>query len=274
MIQRSFLSAALAVAGLAALVMSPAAAQDDVLIVASTTSTEASGMFGHVLPMFEAETGIDVRVVAKGTGQAIEMARRGDADILFVHHRPSEEQFVEEGFGLERHDVMYNDFVIVGPASDPAGIVGSDDAGAALAAIAGAEAPFASRGDDSGTHEKERELWTAAGIEPEGAGSWYRPLGQGMGATLNTAAELDAYALADRGTWLSHGNRGGLEILVEGDDRLFNPYGVIAVDPERFPHVNVEAAQAFIDWITSTEGQDAIASFTLGGQQLVPFSER
>jgi len=268
MIQRSFLSAALAVAGLAALVMSPAAAQDDVLIVASTTSTEASGMFGHVLPMFEAETGIDVRVVAKGTGQAIEMARRGDADILFVHHRPSEEQFVEEGFGLERHDVMYNDFVIVGPASDPAGIVGSDDAGAALAAIAGAEAPFASRGDDSGTHEKERELWTAAGIEPEGAGSWYRPLGQGMGATLNTAAELDAYALADRGTWLSHGNRGGLEILVEGDDRLFNPYGVIAVDPERFPHVNVEAAQAFIDWITSTEGQDAIASFTLGGEQL------
>jgi len=225
-------------------------------------------MFGHVLPMFEAETGIDVRVVAKGTGQAIEMARRGDADILFVHHRPSEEQFVEEGFGLERHDVMYNDFVIVGPASDPAGIVGSDDAGAALAAIAGAEAPFASRGDDSGTHEKERELWTAAGIEPEGAGSWYRPLGQGMGATLNTAAELDAYALADRGTWLSHGNRGGLEILVEGDDRLFNPYGVIAVDPERFPHVNVEAAQAFIDWITSTEGQDAIASFTLGGEQL------
>jgi tungstate transport system substrate-binding protein len=268
MFRRPLIAAAAALATVMTLPALPAAAQDDVIIVASTTSTEASGLFGHILPMFEEETGIDVRVVAKGTGQAIEMARRGDADVLFVHHRPSEEQFVDEGFGLARHDVMYNDFVVVGPQSDPAGIAGSEDAAQALAAIAETEAPFASRGDDSGTHKKEMELWDAAGVDPTDAGSWYRPLGSGMGATLNTATEMGAYALTDRGTWLSHQNRGDLEILVEGDDRLFNPYGVIVVDPDRFDHVNVEAGQRFVDWLVSDEGQQAIASFSIDGQQL------
>lgn len=268
MLRRPMRAAAAALAAVVALPALQAVAQDDVIIVASTTSTEASGLFGHILPMFEESTRIDVRVVAKGTGQAIEMARRGDADVLFVHHRPSEEQFVEEGFGLARHDVMYNDFVIIGPSGDPADVSEAGNAAEALAAIAETQAPFASRGDDSGTHKKEMELWDAAGVDPTDAGAWYRPLGSGMGATLNTATEMGAYTLTDRGTWLSHLNRGDLAILVEGDDRLFNPYGVIVVNPERFGHVDVEASQRFVDWLVSEEGQQAIASFTIDGEQL------
>jgi tungstate transport system substrate-binding protein len=236
------------------------------ITVSSTTSTENSGLFEHILPHFTDATGIEVRVVAVGTGQAIEIARRGDADVLFVHHKASEEQFVAEGFGVARHDVMYNDYVLVGPAADPAGIAGSQDAPAALAAIAAAEVPFVSRGDDSGTHKAEIELWQAASLDPTaGEGSWYRETGSGMGATLNTAVGMDAYALSDRGTWLSFDNKAGHTILVEGDPRLFNPYGVILVSPERHPHVKADLGQAFIDWLLS-EGQEAIASFTINGE--------
>jgi tungstate transport system substrate-binding protein len=247
----------------------PALAQDNYITVASTTSTENSGLFGHILPMFQEETGIEVRVVAVGTGQAIELARNGDADVLFVHHKPSEEQFVAEGFGVERHEVMYNDYVIVGPASDPAGVKGGKDAVDALAKIAAAEAPFASRGDDSGTHKAELALWEAAGVDVAGAsGTWYRETGSGMGPTLNTAAGMDAYALTDRGTWLSFENPQNLEIVVEGDPRLFNQYGIILVNPEKHPHVKAELGQTFIDWVLSDEGQQAIAEFKINGQQL------
>jgi tungstate transport system substrate-binding protein len=246
----------------------PAVAQDQFITVASTTSTENSGLFGHLLPIFQEETGIEVRVVAVGTGQAIELAKNGDADVLFVHHKPSEEQFVAEGFGVERHEVMYNDFVIVGPASDPAGVGGSKDAADALAKIAAAEAPFASRGDDSGTHKAELALWEAAGVDVAAAsGTWYRETGSGMGPTLNTAAGMDAYALTDRGTWLSFENPQNLEIVVEGDPRLFNQYGIILVNPEKHPHVKAEPGQKFIDWVISDEGQQAIADFKIGGQQ-------
>jgi tungstate transport system substrate-binding protein len=248
------------------LLAAPAAAQDRFITVASTTSTEASGLFGHILPLFEAMSGIEVRVVAQGTGQALETGRRGDADIVFVHSRPAEEAFVAEGFGVERVDVMYNDFVIVGPMGDPAGIAGGTDAVAALQAIAAAETLFASRGDDSGTHQAELRLWDAAGVAPDG--DWYRELGSGMGATLNTAAQLPAYTLTDRGTWLSFANRGPLEIVVEDDERLFNPYGVILVSTERHPHVKAEAGQAFIDWLVSDAGQTAISSYTIDGEQL------
>jgi tungstate transport system substrate-binding protein len=254
-----------AAAGLAILAAFPASAQE-FITVASTTSTENSGLFGHILPMFEAETGIEVRVVAQGTGQALETGRRGDADVVFVHARAQEEAFVAEGYGVERFAVMYNDFVIVGPGDDPAGVRSADSAAAAMAAIAGAGAPFASRGDDSGTHVAEMALWDAAGIAPEGG--WYLSTGSGMGATLNTAAQVPAYALTDRGTWLSFENRGPLEIVFEGDPVLFNPYGVILVNPERHPHVKAEQGQAFIDWIISDKGQEAIASYTVGGQQL------
>jgi tungstate transport system substrate-binding protein len=250
----------------AAVLAGPAAAEDRFITVASTTSTEQSGLFGHILPLFEEKTGIEVRVVAQGTGQALETGRRGDADVVFVHSRPAEDAFVAEGYGVERVDVMYNDFVIVGPGDDPAGIAGTSDAVAALEAIAEAEATFASRGDDSGTHQAERRLWAEAGIDPEGA--WYRELGSGMGPTLNTAAQLPAYTLTDRGTWLSFANRGPLEITVEGDDRLFNPYGVILVNPERHPHVKAEEGRAFIDWLVSAEGQQAIAGYTTDGEQL------
>jgi tungstate transport system substrate-binding protein len=243
----------------------PAAAQD-FITVASTTSTENSGLFGHILPIFQAETGIEVRVVAQGTGQALETGRRGDADVVFVHARAQEEAFVAEGFGVERFDVMYNDFVIVGPAEDPAGVRATGTAAAAMAAIAGAGGSFASRGDDSGTHVAEQALWVSAGIEP--AGSWYLSTGSGMGATLNTAAQVPAYALTDRGTWLSFENRGPLEIVSEGDPVLFNPYGIILVNPEKHPHVKADQGQAFIDWIVSDAGQAAIASFTIGGEQL------
>jgi tungstate transport system substrate-binding protein len=260
--RRFILSAA---SGLAILAALPAWAQE-FITVASTTSTENSGLFRHILPMFQEETGIEVRVVAQGTGQALETGRRGDADLVFVHARAQEEQFVADGYGVERFDVMYNDFVIVGPGEDPAGVRSADSAAAAMAAIAGAGAPFASRGDDSGTHVAEMVLWDAAGIAPEGG--WYLSTGSGMGATLNTAAQVPAYALTDRGTWLSFENRGPLEIVFEGDPVLFNPYGIILVNRERHPHVKAEQGQAFIDWIISDKGQEAIASYTVGGQQL------
>jgi len=265
--RRSILFGALLAAGLGA-TLGPAGAQDQYITVASTTSTENSGLFGELLPMFRDETGIEVRVVAVGTGQAIELARNGDADVLFVHHKPSEEQFVADGFGVERHEVMYNDYVIVGPASDPAGIKGGKDAVAAMIEIAAAEAPFASRGDDSGTNKAELALWEEAGIDVAGAsGSWYRETGSGMGPTLNTAAGMDAYALTDRGTWLSFDNRQNLEIAVEGDPRLFNQYGIVLVNPDRHPHVKAELGQTFIDWVLSDAGQEAIGAFEINGQQ-------
>ncbi len=257
------------VLALAASMALAAAAHAESITVASTTSTENSGLFAQLLPQFEQASGIEVRVVAVGTGQAIDVARRGDADVLFVHHKPSEVEFVRDGYGVERHPVMYNDFIIVGPADDPAGVRGMDDAAAALERIAASELPFASRGDNSGTHKKERSLWDAAGIDPGASGApWYRETGSGMGPTLNTAAAMNAYALADRGTWIAFNNRQDLELLVEGDERLLNPYGVILVSPEVHPHVNAEAGQRFIDWITSTAGQEAIAGFRLRGQQL------
>jgi len=236
------------------------------IVVASTTSTEQSGLFEHILPIFQQRTDIAVRVVAQGTGQALETGRRGDVDVVFVHARQLEEQFVAEGYGAERFDVMYNDFILVGPGDDPAGVADAANAAGAMAAIAGAEAPFASRGDDSGTYVAEMKLWAAAGVEPGGA--WYRETGSGMGPTLNTASQMNAYVVADRGTWLSFENRGELEILFEGDAVLFNPYGVILVNPERHPHVKSEAGQAFIDWLISPEGQEAIASYEIGGEQL------
>ena len=236
------------------------------ITVASTTSTENSGLFGHILPMFEEATGIEVRVVAQGTGQALETGRRGDADVVFVHAQAQEEQFVAEGHGVERVAVMYNDFVIVGPGDDPAGVQDAESAAAAMAAIASAGAAFASRGDDSGTHTAEQNLWSAASVTPEG--DWYLATGSGMGATLNTAAQVPAYTLTDRGTWLSFANRGPLDNMFEGDPVLFNPYGVILVNPERHPHVKAEAGQAFIDWLVSDDGQAAIADYKVGGEQL------
>jgi tungstate transport system substrate-binding protein len=243
------------------------AAAEKFITVASTTSTEQSGLFGHLLPLFTEKTGIAVRVVAQGTGQALKTASQGDADVVFVHDPASEKKFVEEGWGVKRVPVMYNDFVLVGPASDPAGIDGMTDAAAALAKIAAAKAAFASRGDDSGTHKAELRLWKAAGVEPKGQ-DWYRETGSGMGPTLNTAAGLPAYALADRGTWLAFSNKQDLTVLVEGDKRLFNQYGAILVNPARHPHVKAHWAQAFIDWLVSPEGQQAIADYKIGGQQL------
>jgi tungstate transport system substrate-binding protein len=265
--RRSMIFGAWLAAGLG-LSAGPALAEDNYITVASTTSTENSGLFGHILPMFQEETGIEVRVVAVGTGQAIELARNGDADVLFVHHKPSEEQFMAEGFGVERHEVMYNDYAIVGPASDPAGVKGSKDVVEAMAKIAAAAAPFASRGDGSGTHKAELALWQEAGVDVAGAsGTWYRETGSGMGPTLNTAAGMDAYALTDRGTWLAFENRQNLEIAVEGDPRLFNQYGIILVSPEKHPHVKAELGQTFIDWVLSEAGQQAIAEFKINSQQ-------
>jgi tungstate transport system substrate-binding protein len=239
------------------------------IIVASTTSTENSGLFGAILPLFQQDTGIAVRVVALGTGQAIKAAERGDADVLLVHHRPSEEQFVAAGFGVKRSDVMYNDFVIVGPQADPAGIQGLLDVTKALAQIAAKAAPFASRGDDSGTHKLEAGLWKDAGVDVgKASGAWYRETGSGMGATLNTASAMGAYALTDRGTWISFKNKGELTILVQGEARLFNQYGVILVNVAKHPHIKADDGQAFIDWLLSDRGQQAIAAFTLEGQPL------
>lgn len=245
-----------------------AAAQPRYITVASTTSTENSGLFRHILPQFTAQSGIEVRVVALGTGQALDVGRRGDADVVFVHDTAAETAFVSEGHGVDRREVMYNDFVLVGPAADPARVAGSRDAAAALAAISAAKSPFVSRGDNSGTHATELRLWRAAGIETAaGKGTWYRETGSGMGATLNTAAAMGAYTLSDRATWLSFANRNELRILVEGDPRLFNQYGVILVNPARHPHVKAADARSFVDWLVSDAGQSAIAGFRIGGEQ-------
>ncbi|WP_029007826.1 substrate-binding domain-containing protein [Azospirillum halopraeferens] len=267
MLRRTFVAALAAAAVLAGTI--PAAAQERFITVASTTSTADSGLFGAILPHFTRKTGIAVRVVARGTGQAIDMARRGDADVLFVHHKPSEEAFVAEGFGVERRPVMYNDFVIVGPAADPAGAGGQPDVARALARIAAAKADFISRGDDSGTNKAELALWKTAGIDPKTApGGWYKAIGQGMGAALNTAAATGGYTLSDRGTWISFRNRRDLRILVEGDQRLFNQYGVIPVNPAKFPHVKAQDSRAFVDWLVSAEGQQAIADYRIEGEAL------
>jgi len=245
------------------------AATNRYITVASTTSTENSGLFGHILPVFERRSGIAVRVVALGTGQALDVGRRGDADVVFVHDKAAEERFVAEGAGTGRRDVMYNDFVLIGPATDPAKVGGSHDIAAALRAIRDAKAAFVSRGDRSGTHAAELRLWSAAGIDIDAVtGDWYRETGSGMGAALNTASAMDAYVLADRGTWLAFRNRGNLAVLVEGDRRLFNQYGVILVNPERHPQVKRVDAQTFIDWLVSPEGQSAIAGYRIDGEQL------
>ena len=247
----------------------PAQADDRSIILQSTTSTANSGLYDHILPIFTAKTGITVHVVAVGTGQAIKNAQNGDGDVLLVHAKPAEEKFVAEGYGVKRFDVMYNDFIIVGPAGDPAKVTGTRDGPAALKAIADAQTPFASRGDNSGTHKKELHLWKAAGIDPSTAsGTWYRETGSGMGATLNAAVGMNAYALTDRGTWISFKNKSAFGIHVEGDAALFNQYGVILVSPQKHPKVKAEWGQAFIDWIIGEEGQKAIADYTLGGQQL------
>lgn len=239
------------------------------ITVASTTSTEQSGLFKHLLPIFEKKTGIQVRVVALGTGQALDMGRRGDADVLLVHARPLEEKFVAEGHGVRRYEVMYNDFVLIGPKSDPAKVFSGSEILQALRKIHASKAPFVSRGDRSGTHFAELELWKAAGIDLGlEKGRWYREIGQGMGPALNTASGMSAYLLADRGTWLSFKNRGELAIAVEGDRRLFNQYGVMLVNPQKHPGVKKEMGQAFIDWLTSSEGQEAIAGYKIGGEQL------
>jgi tungstate transport system substrate-binding protein len=257
------------VAALLAATLGSAHAEDKFITVQSTTSTEASGLYEHLLPRFTGKTGVEVRVVAVGTGQAIKNAENCDGDVLLVHAKPAEEKFVEAGYGTGRTDLMYNDFVIVGPAGDPAGVAGMTDAQAALEKIAGAQAPFASRGDDSGTHKAEMALWQDAGVDPTGAsGAWYRETGSGMGQTLNTAIGMDAYTLTDRATWISFENKGESGIVVEGDEDLFNQYGVIPVSPERCPNVKVTLAQVFTDWLLSEEGQEAIASYEVNGQQL------
>jgi tungstate transport system substrate-binding protein len=266
MIRGGRIAGALALVGAGAVL---AGAQDRFITVASTTSTEQSGLFKHLLPAFEKATGIRVRVVALGTGQALALARRGDADVVFVHDQAAEEQFVAEGFAVQRHDVMHNDFVLIGPRSDPAGVAGTRDILGALGAIARTRAPFVSRGDRSGTHAAELRYWTAAGVDLERVkGPWYRETGSGMGTALNTAAGLGAYVLADRGTWLAFKNRAELAILVQGDRRLFNQYGIMLVNPAKHPHVKQELGQAFIDWVLSRAGQDAIASYTIHGEQL------
>ena len=241
-------------------------AGDRFIVVASTTSTQNSGLFGYILPIFKKKTGIEVRVVAQGTGQALRTGRNGDADVVFVHARPAELKFVAAGWGVKRYPVMFNDFVIVGPKSDPAGLSGMKNAVKAFETIARKHAIFASRGDDSGTNKAEKRLWKAAGIVPKG--SWYRETGSGMGATLNTAAQMNAYTLTDRGTWIAFKNKADMKIEVQGDKRLFNQYGVILVNPKKYPHVKVKAGNAFIKWLISPAGQKIIASYRVHGQQL------
>jgi tungstate transport system substrate-binding protein len=261
----------LAVLSLLLLGLAPFAprADDNFIIVQSTTSTQNSGLFEHILPLFTKKTGIEVRVVAVGTGQALKNAENGDGDVVLVHSQPDEEKFVADGWGVKRYPVMYNDFIIVGPAADPAKIAGLKQAPEALKKIAQAKAPFASRADDSGTHKAELKLWGEAGIDPKASsGTWYLETGSGMGATLNTAVGKQAYALTDRGTWLAFANKDDFKVLVEGDDKLFNQYGVILVNPTRHPNVKVKEGQAFIDWLVSSEGQAAIASYKIDGQQL------
>ena len=274
----------------AAALCSPALSQDKSIIVSSTTSTVDSGLFGHILPMFKIKTGIEVKVLSQGTGQALDTGRRGDADVVFVHARAQEEKFVADGWGVRRNAVMYNDFILIGPKSDPAAVKGKS-IDAALKAIKDKAAPFVSRGDKSGTHSAELALWKAAGIDPhpnppphspsktgvnalslgegrEGVSPWYREIGQGMGAALNTASSMNGYVLADRGTWLSFKNRGELDIVVEGDKRLFNQYGVMLVSPAKHAHVKKDLGQQFIDWLISADGQKAIADYKINGQQL------
>jgi tungstate transport system substrate-binding protein len=263
-VRRAFFALAAALAFVGA-----AAAQDKSIVVASTTSTQDSGLFGYLLPIFRAKTGIEVKVVALGTGQALDTARRGDADVVFVHARSQEEKFLAEGFGVKRFPVMYNDFVLIGPQSDPAGVANTKDIVAALKAIKARGLPFISRGDRSGTHIAELKLWKEAGIEIAAEkGPWYKAIGQGMGAALNTAAASGAYVLADRGTWLAFKNKGDLVIAVQGDKRLFNQYGVMLVNPAKHPTVKKELGLQFIDWLTSPEGQRDIAGYRIGGEQL------
>ena len=258
-----------AFAFVAAFSASPACAQDRSIVVASTTSTQDSGLFGHLLPAFKAETGIDVKVISQGTGQAIDTGRRGDADVVFVHARAQEEEFVAEGFGVRRFDVMYNDMILIGPKADPAGIVGGKDIVLGLKTIQAKASPFVSRGDKSGTHVAELALWKVAGLDPAGAKpSWYREIGQGMGAALNTSAAMGAYVLSDRGTWLSFKNKDALQIVIQGDKRLFNQYGIILVNPDKHKHVKKDLAQSFIDWVIGKKGQAAIAAYKINGQQL------
>ena len=267
LLRRTVLAAALALA-----TIGPVAAQTATptasIVVASTTSTQDSGLFGHLLPLFTAKTGIEVKVVAQGTGQALDTGRRGDADVVFVHAKAAEEKFLAEGFAEARKPVMYNDFVLIGPNADPAGVKGGKDIAAALLAIRDKAVPFVSRGDKSGTHMAELALWKTAGVDLATKGDWYREIGQGMGAALNTAAAMNAYVLADRGTWLSFKNRADLAVAVEGDKRLFNQYGVMVVNPAKFPHVKAKEAAIFVDWLTGTEGQKAIADYKIGGEQL------
>jgi tungstate transport system substrate-binding protein len=260
-----------AAAALAAALMLPqaASAQDKSIVVASTTSTQDSGLFGYLLPIFKAKTGITVKVVAQGTGQALDTARRGDADVVFVHAKAQEEKFLAEGQGVKRYPVMYNDFVIVGPKSDPAGIKGTKDVAQALKTLMSKQATFFSRGDRSGTHSAELRLWKAVGIDIEKQkGPWYKSLGQGMGATLNTASASNGYTLTDRATWIHFKNKGNLAIVVEGDKRLFNQYGVMLVNPAKHPNVKKDLGQQFIDWLVSPEGQKTIAGYKVDGQQL------
>jgi tungstate transport system substrate-binding protein len=262
--RRLFLATAVAAA-----LCGPALAQEKSIVVASTTSTEDSGLFGYILPIFRQASGIDVKVIAQGTGQALDTARRGDADVAFVHARAAEEKFVQEGAGVKRFPVMYNDFVLIGPKSDPAGIMGTKNIVAALRSIQAKAAPFVSRGDRSGTHQAELALWKEAGIDIAAErGPWYRDIGQGMGAALNTASAMNAYVLSDRGTWISFKNRGDLVVAVEGDAKLFNQYGVILVNPAKHPHVKQELGQTFIDWLISPAGQKTIAGYKIDGQQL------
>ena len=256
-------------AAVAAALCAPALAQDKSIVVASTTSTQDSGLFRYLLPIFKQATGITVKVIAQGTGQALDTARRGDADVVFVHAKQAEERFLAEGWGVKRYPVMYNDFILVGPKNDPAGVKGTNDIVAALKTIAPKQAPFVSRGDRSGTNQAELKLWKDAGIDIASArGPWYREIGQGMGAALNTAGAMGAYTISDRGTWIDFKNKGDLVIAVEGDERLFNQYGVMLVNPAKHPNVKKDLGQAFIDWLVSPMGQNAIAGYKIDGQQL------
>ena len=250
------------------LLASPLYAQDNSIVVSSTTSTEQSGLFGFILPIFKMKTGINVKVVAVGTGQALDIGRRGDADVVFVHDKPAEEIFVQEGYSTKRNEVMYNDFVLIGPKSDPAKVGGGKDIQVAFQKISTIQAPFVSRGDKSGTHAAELRYWKGAGIAIAPSSSWYKETGSGMGPALNTASAMNAYVLADRATWLSFKNRGDLTILVQGDPKLFNQYGVMLVNPAKFPHVKKSEVQVFIDWLISKNGQEVIASYQIGGEQL------
>ena len=268
MINRRMLIATVAAA--AVLSSAPAPAQDKSIVVSSTTSTQDSGLFGHILPLFKQKTGIEVKVIAQGTGQALDTGRRGDADVVFVHAKSAEEKFLAEGQGVKRYPVMYNDFVLIGPKNDPAGVKGMKDVAKALQMIKDKQAPFISRGDRSGTHLAELALWNKdAGIDiDKEKGPWYKSIGQGMGAALNTAGASNAYVLSDRGTWISFKNKGDLVIAVEGDKRLFNQYGVMLVNPEKHPNVKKDLGQQFIDWLVSPEGQKAIANYKISGEQL------